>query len=57
MQVFSKKKVFKNFFQAISKKKKNGPEKNFLADLQIFNHSKNSAVMELVWVMEGWRIT
>ena len=44
MQVFSKKKVFKIFFQAISKK--NGLEKNFSADLQNFNHSKNSAVLE-----------
>ena len=41
---FPKKKVFKNFFSAISKK--NGLEKHFLADLQNFNHSKNSAVLE-----------
>ena len=40
-----KKKVFKIFFQAISKK--NGLEKNFSADLQNFYHSKNSAVFEL----------
>ena len=38
------KKVFKNFFQALSTK--NGLEKNFSADLQNFNHSKNSAVLE-----------
>ena len=52
-----KKKELQNFFLAISKKrsskiffrqsqKKNGQEKNFPADLQNFNHSKNSAVLE-----------
>ena len=45
-----KKKVFKNFFQAISKK--NGLEKKISADLQIFNHSKNSAVLEAKDVLE-----
>ena len=39
------KKVFKNFFHAISKKK-NAQEKIFSADLQNFNHSKKSAVLE-----------
>ena len=40
----SRKKVFKIFFQVISKK--NGLEKIFSVDLQNFNHSKNSAVLE-----------
>ena len=40
-QVFSgKKKVFINFFRRSPKKKKNGLEKHFLADLQNFSHSK-----------------
>ena len=39
-----KRKVFKNFFQVISTKK--GLEKNFSADVQNFNHSKNSAVLD-----------
>ena len=41
---FPKKKGLKIFFSSISKK--NGLEKHFLADLQNFNHSKNSAVLE-----------
>ena len=57
--MFSKKKVFKIFFQGISKKKKrsskfffrlppkkNGLEESFSADLQNFTHSKNGAVLE-----------
>ena len=39
-----KKKVFKIFFQAISKQ--NGLEKNFSADLQNFKHFKTSAILE-----------
>ena len=42
---FPKKKILKNFF-SVDLKKKNGQEKHFLADLQNFNHSKNSAVLE-----------
>ena len=42
--VFLRKKVLKNFFRSISKK--NGLEKHSSADLQNFNHSKNSAVLE-----------
>ena len=38
------KKDLQKFFQVISKKK-NGLEKNFSADLQNFNHLKNSAVL------------
>ena len=41
---FPKKKDLKIFFRSISKK--NGLEKHFSADLQNFNHSKNSAVLE-----------
>ena len=41
--VFLKRKVLKIFFRSISKK--NGLEKHFSADLQNFNHSKNSAVL------------
>ena len=41
---FPEKKGLKQFFWSISKKK-NGLEKHFLADLQNFNHSKNSAVL------------
>ena len=44
--VFLRKKILKNFFRSISKKKKNGLEKHFSADLQNFNHSKSSAVLE-----------
>ena len=40
-----KKKVFKKFFQVNSKK--TGVEKIFSANLQNFDHSKNSAVLEL----------
>ena len=40
----SKKKIFKNFIQAIAKQ--NGLEKKFSANLQNFNHSKNSAILE-----------
>ena len=43
-QVFSKKKVFKNFFHAFSGKKR--LLKFFSGDLQNFNNSKNSAVLE-----------
>ena len=43
-QVFCEKKVFKFFFRCSPKK--NGLEKHFSADLQNFNHSKNSAVLE-----------
>ena len=44
-QVFSKKKgVFKNIFQAISRKKR--LPKKFLDDVQNSNTSKNSAVFE-----------
>ena len=43
-QVLSKKKVFRKFFQAISRK--NRFAKNFLGASQIFNNSKNSAVLE-----------
>ena len=43
--VFQRKKVLKNFFRSISKKK-NGLEKHFSTDLQNFNHSKISAVLE-----------
>ena len=39
-----KKKVLKFFFQAISKKK--GLQKNYSGDLQNFNNSKNTAVLE-----------
>ena len=42
-QVFSKKKVFKIFFQAIYKKRSS---KKFLGDLQNFNDLKNRAVFE-----------
>ena len=42
---FPKKKGLKNFFRR--SQKKNGLEKHFSADLQNFNHSKNSAVLEL----------
>ena len=42
--VFLRKKVLKNFFWSISKK--NGLEKHFSADLQNFNYSKNSTVLE-----------
>ena len=38
------KKVFKNFFQAISNK--NGLEKIFSTDLQNFNHSKNTTLLK-----------
>ena len=41
---FPKKKGLKIFFPSISKK--NGLEKYFSADLQNFNQSKNSAVLE-----------
>ena len=44
-QVFSKKKVLKIFFSG-DLQKKNGLEKHFSADLQNFNRSKNSAVLE-----------
>ena len=40
---FPKKKGLKNFFR---RSPKNGLEKRFSADLQNFNHSKNSAVLE-----------
>ena len=40
-----KKKVLKNLF-SVDLQKKNGVEKRFSADLQNFNHSKNSAVLE-----------
>ena len=44
-QAISKvKKFFKKFFQAISKHK--GLQINFTGDLQNFNNSKNSAVLE-----------
>ena len=44
---FPKKKGLKNFFSVhLQKKKKNGIEKDFSANLQNFNHSKNSAVLE-----------
>ena len=42
---FPKKKGLKTFFRR-SPKKKNGLEKHFSADLQNFNYSKNSAVLE-----------
>ena len=38
--VFLRKKSFRSIY------KKNGLEKHFSADLQNFNHSKNSAVLE-----------
>ena len=41
---FSKKKVSKIFFQAISTK--NGVEEKFSVDLQTFDNSKNSAVLK-----------
>ena len=41
---FPKKRSSKIFFGDLQKK--NGPEKHFLADLQNFNHSKNSAVLK-----------
>ena len=41
---FPKKKDLQKFFRSISKK--SGIEKHFSADLQHFNHSKNSAVLE-----------
>ena len=41
---FPKKKGLKFF--SVDLKKKNGLEKHFSADLQNFNHSKNSAVLE-----------
>ena len=41
---FPAKKGLKNFFPSISKK--NGLKKHFSADLQNFNHLKNSAVLE-----------
>ena len=43
---FLKKKDLKKFFSVNLQKKKNGLEKHFSADLQNFNHSKNSAVFE-----------
>ena len=43
--VFLRKQVLKIFFGR-SPKKKNVLEKHFSADLQNFNHSKNSAVLE-----------
>ena len=58
VQVFSKKKVFKHLFQTFSKKrnlqkfssgvlnKKKGFQNNFSGDLQNFNNSKNSGVLE-----------
>ena len=42
---FPKKKDLKKIFFGRSQKK-NGLEKHFSADLQNFNHSKNSAVLE-----------
>ena len=42
--VFVRKKVLKIFFRRSPKK--SGLEKHFSADLQNFNHSKNSAVLE-----------
>ena len=42
---FPKKKDLKNFC-LVDLKKKNSLEKHFSADLQNFNHSKNSAVLE-----------
>ena len=42
--VLQNKKVFKTIFQAISKIK--GLQKNFTGDLQNFNNSKNTAVLE-----------
>ena len=42
---FPKKKDLKNFF-SVDPPKKNSLEKHFSADLQNFNHSKNSAVLE-----------
>ena len=44
--VFLRKKVLEIFFPSISKKK-NDLEKHVSANLQNFNHSKNSAVLEL----------
>ena len=44
VSAFLRKKVLKIFFRSFSKK--NGLEKHFSADLQNFNHSKNSAVLE-----------
>ena len=44
LQKKKKEKVLQKFFQAISTK--NGLEKRFSADLQNFNHSKTSAVLE-----------
>ena len=41
---FPKKKVFKIFFRR--SQKNNCLEKQFLADIQNFNHSKNSAILE-----------
>ena len=44
---FPKKKGLKTFFRSISKKKNGyGQEKQFSADLQNLNQSKNSAVLE-----------
>ena len=43
-QMFSVKNVFKQIFQAISKKK--GLQKFFSGDLQNFNDLKNSTVLE-----------
>ena len=43
--ILQKKRVFKNFFQAISKDE--GLQKNFSGDLQNFNYSKTIAVLEL----------
>ena len=44
--VFLRKKKVKNFFSVDLKEKKKGLEKHFSADLQNFNHSKNSVVLE-----------
>ena len=46
MQEFSLEKRSKKFFFGRSQKK-NGLEKHFSANIQNFNHSKNSAVLEL----------
>ena len=52
-QLFKKKRVFKKIFQAYLKKfffqaftKEQGLQKDFLGELQNFNNSKNSAVLE-----------